>query len=214
MSQNPDSAFSEAFDEKQDLPLEAREWLQPMADRQVLVLGADNELPCSLPYDGGRFDLVICDHVSASTEISRDMLSEIGRVLNADGRLLIVDTLVPGSRLRGKKARRLRDAGTYVNAWLRLRNPRHNRYLDQDAWIQRLTDSQWDIQQKTTREVVQDFDSWADAYVLSVNNRVHLRAMLIQAPEKVHSFLTPLSAGDRIAFRMIEVFILATNRSV
>jgi hypothetical protein len=54
-----------------------------------------------------------------------------------------------------------------------------------------------------------DFDSWAGYYSPSPNNRLRLKAMLVQAPEKVRCFLTPLESGDRIAFRMTEVFILA-----
>jgi hypothetical protein len=168
----------------------------------------------ALPYDSGQFDLAICAFISTAADIKREMLCEIGRVINADGHLLIVDYLVPGSRLRGKKARQLRAAENYINTWMWLRNSQHKRCLGQDAWKQRLTDSQWDMQQMVTRKVLQDFDTWADCYSLTEKNHIRLRAMLVQAPEKAHAFLTPLNSGDRIAFRMIEVFILSTKKPV
>jgi SAM-dependent methyltransferase len=170
--------------------------------------------PNSLPYEPDRFDLVICPFLSARTEIKRETLAEIGHVLRPDGHLLIIDNLVPGSRLRGKKARQLRTAGEYVNTWMRLRKTRHKRFLSQDAWFKLLADAQWNIQQLATHEMAQDFDAWADCCSPSPNNRLRLQAMLLQAPEKVFGFLTPLESGDRIAFRMTELFILATKTNI
>lgn len=253
VNQNPGSAYSEAFSENTAVRVPVEDWLPPLADRQILVIGAlsdtmagradrlvqkirEHDLHAvadkagvlskpglthcepttswTLPYDSGQFDLAICAFISAAAEIKREMLSEIGRVINADGHLLIVDYLVPGSRLRGKKARQLRAAENYINTWMRLRNSQHKRCLSQDAWKQCLTDAQWDMQQMVTRKIFQDFDTWADCYSLTEKNHIRLRAMLEQAPEKAHAFLTPLNSGDRIAFRMIEVFILATKRPV
>jgi ubiquinone/menaquinone biosynthesis C-methylase UbiE len=166
--------------------------------------------PQGLPYDSGCFDLVVCTYLSASFDVKSETMREIGRVLRPDGYLLIIDNLVPGSRLRGKKARQMRQAGEYVNTWMRLRNPRHKKYLDQDSWIQLFEDTKGSIEQLTIFEMPQDFDTWADYYSPSPNNRLRLKAMLVQAPEKVRGFLTPVESGDRIAFHMTEVFILAT----
>jgi SAM-dependent methyltransferase len=165
--------------------------------------------PHILAYDSGNFDLVICAFLSASIEIRSETIREIGRVLRPGGHLLIIDNLVPGSRLRGKKARQMRQAGEYVNVWMRLRNPRHKKYLDQDGWIDLLDDSKASIQQLAECKIAQGFDTWAGYYSPSSNNRLRLKAMLVQAPEKVRDFLTPVESGDRIAFRMTEVFILA-----
>jgi SAM-dependent methyltransferase len=194
------------------------------SDARAFPLGPDDSVnlvsPCTaelipggpyiLPYDSGHFDLVICAFLSAGIEIRRETIQEISRVLRPDGYLLIIDNLVPGSRLRGKKARQMRQAGDYINAWMRLRNPRHKKYLDQDSWIQLLEDTKGGIEQLTTCEIPQDFDNWVDYYSPSSKNRLRLKAMLVQAPEKVRGFLTPVASGDRIAFRMTEAFILAT----
>lgn len=163
----------------------------------------------SLPHESGQFDLAICDHASTALAIEPETLSEIKRVVKTAGHLLISDYVVPGSRLRGKKARQSREAGEYVNTWMRLRNPRHKNYLAQDAWERRLKEARWDIQQTATRADLQAFDSWSDGYALTDQDRTRLRAMLIQAPEKVERFLTPLGSGDRIAFRLTELTMLA-----
>jgi len=42
------------------------------------------------------------------------------------------------------------------------------------------------------------------------NDRLRLKAMLIQAPEKAREFLTPQFSGDRIRFHLPEITILAT----
>jgi SAM-dependent methyltransferase len=163
-----------------------------------------------IPIDLGSFDLLICPYLSEKAEIKREILQGFGRLLRPDGHLLIIDNVVPGSTLRGKKARRLRTAGRYINAWMRLRNFNHISYLARETWIQLLSESQWSIEQMKTNKITQGFDAWVDQYSTSPENRLRLQAMLLQAPEKVHGFLTPFKTGDRIAFRTTELFILAT----
>ena len=229
----------EADDDNTAVPFAIEDWLTAPPDRQTLLIGANESAaaaridqfvenisrhgpigaevlhlpgdPLTLPYESGRFDLAICAFLSAEAEINNETVAEISRVIRPGGRLLIIDNLVPGSRLRGKKARQLRLAGEWVNAWVRLRNPQHKRYLSQDAWTCLLRDGQWNFQQMASGETAQDFDTWADHYSPSANNRIRLQAMLLQAPEKVHRFLTPQESGDRIAFRMTKVFILTTK---
>ena len=93
---------------------------------------------------------------------------------------------------------------------MKLRNPLHNNYLGQDDWNDLLADCNWKIQQTATRETPLDFYAWVNCFSPSTQNRLRLQAMLVQAPEKVYGFLTPLESGDRIAFRLTEIFILAT----
>lgn len=180
---------------------------------EIMSTFGESGEPFSLPFADGRFDLVLCTHLGQEIEIGDESLAEIGRVLRPDGILLIFDSLVPGSRLRGKKARKVRDAGKYINTWNRLRNRRHRNFLSWDTWEDRLRDGKWKIEEAIQREVVADFDSWCACFPVSEENQIRLRAMLIQAPEKVKEFLTPSESGDRIAFRSTEVGILATKAS-
>ena len=165
--------------------------------------------PQSLPPDSHRFDLLISPFLSARMAITREILQAFTRLLRSDGHLLIMDNMIPGSRLRGKKARQLRTAGEYINSWMKLRNPQHKHYLSEDAWIDLLTDTQFSIRGTAIREKTEDFDTWAECYSPGRDGRIRLQAMLVQAPEKALGFLTPERSGDRIAFRLTELFILA-----
>jgi SAM-dependent methyltransferase len=167
--------------------------------------------PFSQPFADSRFDLVLCAHLSKDIEISDESLAEIGRVLRPDGLLMILDTVVPGSQLRGKKARRLREAGRYVNTWHRLRNEQHGQFLSWDEWEKRLLDGRWKIEEALEREIAYDFGRWCACLPVSEENRIRLQAMLLQAPEKVKEFLTPSVADARIAFRLTEISILVTK---
>ena len=197
--------------EKDSTSAAASDLLQQLARQNTVTLGENDDLLSALPFDSDQFDLVVCAFVSSSSKVGSETLQEIGRILKPDGELLIMDYLVPGSRLHGKKADRLRDAGEYINSWMRLRNPRHRCFLDQDSWERLLRNGQWDIKKMATQDVTMEFGAWASFYAPDDLNRLRLRAMLIQAPEKAHAFLTPLMSGDRIAFRMSEIFILATK---
>jgi len=197
---------------EKDLPSAAAgDLLQQLAGQNTVTLGENGDPFRAVPFESDQFDLVVCAFVSGSFEVRSEALEEIGRVLKPGGELLIVDYLVPGSRLHGKKAAKLRDAGAYINSWMRLRNPRHRCFLDQDSWERLLRNGQWDIKQVATQDITMEFDAWVNCYAPGDMNRLRLRAMLIQAPEKAHAFLTPLMSGDRIAFRMSEIFILATK---
>jgi SAM-dependent methyltransferase len=169
--------------------------------------------PFTLPYAPDSFDLVVCDRIASRSDLHAEWLAEINRVSRPGGLLLVIDYLVPGTRLRGKKARQTREAGQYINAWTRLWSPGHQRYLDRDTWQHYLLESHWQILRWTTRQVAVDFDTWCALQPLSEADRIRLRAMLLQAPEKVSGFLTPVGAGDRMSFHLTEGFILAAKPS-
>ena len=162
-----------------------------------------------LPFPTATFNLIIGDQLSAFLHLSTAWLAELRRILVKDGRLLLFDSLVPGTRLRGKKARQLRDAGDYLNAWHALRNPGHRRYLSNDAWTDLFAAGPLTIQNQAACWIMTDFDSWS-GHERDALKRLRLRAMLVQAPEKAALSLTPIVSGDRIAFRLAKVAILAT----
>ena len=91
----------------------------------------------NLPFDDDSFDLVTCRIAAHHFPNIGRFMAESARVLHAGGILAIVDNIVPGSHLRGKKAKRLRLAGEYVNTFEKLRDPSHGRCLSLDRWIER-----------------------------------------------------------------------------
>ena len=168
--------------------------------------------PEFLPYDADTFDLVVSHHMAHTWYDTEEWLRNAGRILRPRSMMAIVSYLVPGTRLRGKKARKLRDAADYLNAFTQLRNPRHQRYYSQNGWEDLLAGAGYDIQQCETTDVFFAFAQWAGDASLSRNDRLRLKAMIIQAPEKAREFLTPQFSGDRIQFRLPEITILATSK--
>jgi|GEM_PF-5182490 len=163
-----------------------------------------------LPYPAAHFDLVTCCG-AARYPPADPFPAEVARVLKPDGRLLLVDFSVPGSRLRGKKARALREAGRYVNAFLRLRDPRQQPCLSQDGWEEALRAAGFAVQQVETQPQPLDFDAWTADPALETAVRTRLRAMLLQAPSQAADYLTPTQAGTRIEFHLHRLIILATR---
>jgi Methyltransferase domain len=162
-----------------------------------------------LPFPSGSFGLVFGHHLSANIAVTAELLAEMRRVTAEMGYLVMVDYVVPGTRLRGKKARLVRQAGDYINAWFRLRNPDHCQLLSADGWDDLVARDAWRAQGATERDHYRDFDTWASQYPQSEKNLIRLRVMLLQAPENVRRFLTPLETGARIDFRLIERCMLA-----
>ncbi len=162
----------------------------------------------NLPFPDASFDCVTCRIAAHHFPDNGRFLSECARVLKPDGRMALVDNVVPGSRLRGKKAKIQRQAGEYVNAFEKLRDPSHARALSVDEWLDLFVGAGFsDIHQETYRKKM-DFDSWTDRMHVTSEDRIRLKAMLLQAPTAVTDFLTPQSTGDRIAFYLTEAIII------
>jgi ubiquinone/menaquinone biosynthesis C-methylase UbiE len=162
----------------------------------------------NLPFANDQFDLVTCRIAAHHFPDNGRFLSEAARVLKPGGRMALVDNVVPGSRLRGKKANIQREAGSYVNAFEKLRDPSHHRALSVDEWLGLFVTAGFsDIHQETHRKKM-DFDSWTNRLHVTPADQIRLKAMLLQAPTAVADFLTPQTTGDRIAFYLTEAIII------
>lgn len=124
-------------------------------------------------------------------------------------RVLIVDWAIPGSALRGRKAELQRRAGEYVNRLLALAGLGNGRCLSMAEWEQQCRQAGLVILSSGVRDVWLDVDVVLAQRPLSVQDRVRLRAMLVQAPEPVRQSLTPQFVGDRITFRLQQLQLMA-----
>lgn len=178
------------------------------AERKLTNVSTEMADAESLPFPDDYFDCVTCRIAAHHFPDNGRFLSEAARVLKPGGVMALVDNVVPGSRLRGKKANIQREAGKYVNAFEKLRDPSHGRALSVDEWLDLFVDVGFsDIHQETHRKKM-DFDSWTDRLHVTPENRIRLKAMLLQAPTAVTDFLTPQTTGDRIAFYLTEAIII------
>jgi len=158
-----------------------------------------------LPFGDGAFDLVTCRIAPHHFADIGRFLREAARALRPGGLLAVVDNVVPGNRLRGKRADRERQAGDYVNAFEKLRDPSHVRCLSFEAWTDALAAAGLVVTAAETLDKRLTFETWAARHTPEMQTR--LRAMLLQAPEAARAFLDPRVEGVT-TFRLREgVFV-------
>lgn len=124
--------------------------------------------------------------------------------LKPGGLLSVRDVVVPGSRLRGKKAEWQRQAGGYVNAFLQMSG--WQPAWSQVEWEDRLRDCGFVVVYGGVTAVPFTIHDWA--LHLPPPDRLRLQVLLKQAPASVIDYLTPHFAGDRIAFHLQELWIV------
>ncbi len=127
--------------------------------------------------------------------------------LRPGGLLSVRDVVVPGSRLRGKKAEWQRQAGGYVNAFLQMSG--WQPAWSQCEWEDGLRECGFAVVFVRVTAVAHTFHDWA--LHLPPPDRLRLQALLKQAPAPVSDYLTPHFAGDRIAFHLQELWIVGNK---
>jgi len=188
-----------------------RQWLGRDDLSPNLTLSAAPALP--FPEQDDSLRLIVWPHTAAQMADVPAVLAETQRILAPDGVLFVSDILVPGSRLRGKKAHREREAGRYINIWTRLGHPSHQRYFDSDSWQAMLGSAGLQIQHQASETRALTLHEWLGDAPRTLPEQQRLAAMLVQAPERVNAFLTPVSSAARISFQLTDIFILATVAS-
>ena len=191
----------------------------PSAGRALILCASPNVLPSvvtsrlsgwetavvddgvlSPDYDSS-FDVVIGWSPGFSRALD-PLFSDPARFLKPGGILLLNTPIVPGSRLRGKKAARQRQAGDYLNTMLRFHRRENGRCLSQAQWQDALIQAGIHPKWEQICVVTYEFHAWAaQAGQLSPPDRLRLQALLVQAPTVVLEFLTLQIVGDRIPFR-------------
>lgn len=161
-----------------------------------------------LPFDDEQFDLVTCRIAPHHFPDIGRFMARSCRVLCPGGILAIVDNVVPGSRLRGKKAERQREAGRYVNAFEKLRDPSHVRCLSVVEWTEAYRRAGFALEHQETVAKQMAFGPWAARMQASQKTITRLRAMLLQAPAAVADFLQPQLAGNTLYFHLTEAILI------
>lgn len=161
-----------------------------------------------LPYADGQFNLVTCRIAPHHFPDIQQFIHEAARVLQLGGQLAVVDNIVPGTHLHGKKARLLNEAGNYVNAFEKLRDPSHGRCWSIAEWEHGFAKAGFAVQHQELLSKEIEFGSWAARMQVSPEDTIRLKAMLVQAPTAVADFLTPQISNDRITFRLTELLVV------
>lgn len=160
-----------------------------------------------LPFGEGAFDLVACRIAPHHFPNIILFITEAARALRPGGLLAVVDNVVPGSRLRGKKADRQREAGAYVNAFEKLRDPSHVRCLSYEEWLDALSAAGLIVEAQETLDKRLTFETWAARHTPEMQTR--LRVMLLRAPAAAAEFLDPQTHTGLTTFRLREGLFVA-----
>jgi ubiquinone/menaquinone biosynthesis C-methylase UbiE len=188
----------------QMLPV-AREQARQKGVANMLLAGADAE---NIPFASASFHLVTCRIAPHHFPDVARFVAEAVRVLRPGGVLAVVDNIVPGGeRWRGKKRRDHENAGRYVNAFEKLRDPSHNRCLTLAEWLATFQATGLEVTAQEMAWKGMDFDDWASRMAVPAGDTLRLKVLLRQAPAIVQEFLTPQFNGERISFRLAEAII-------
>ncbi|MBP6016635.1 MAG: methyltransferase domain-containing protein [Candidatus Promineofilum sp.] len=160
-----------------------------------------------LPFGDGAFDLVTCRIAPHHFPDIGRFVAEAARVLRPGGALAVVDNIVPGSPLRGKKANRQREAGQYVNAFEKLRDPSHVRCLSYEEWLDALVTAGLTTETAETLDKRLTFETWAARHTPEMQTR--LRVLLLRAPADAAEFLDPQTHTGLTTFRLREGLFVA-----
>ncbi len=148
-----------------------------------------------LPYAGNRFDLVTCRIAPHHFADIPRFVAEATRVLRRDGRLALVDNVVPPGSV-----------GDYINAFEKFRDPSHGRCLSLEAWIDIFKEAGLVIKWQETLAKRLDFSFWAQRHDPTM--QAYLRAMLLEAGTAAVMMLDPQVTENGLNFRLVEGLIV------
>lgn len=130
------------------------------------------------------------------------------------GIISIRDWLVPGSRLRGKKAQQQREAGNYINTILSMAGEGYGRGHSLAHYQDILRHHGFSMEHYLIKSKRIHFYDWLAESDLSHKDSLRLKALILQAPAPACEYLTPYIAGDRIIFCLQEILLIGRAATI
>ena len=153
-----------------------------------------------LAYATAHFDCITCRIAAHHFEDVPAFLTGCGRILKAQGYLVIIDNVVPEGV-----------AGDFVNAFEKLRDPSHRQCLSISQWQAALADQELALTHLEILGKRMKFDPWASRHDAIMQG--YLRALLDLATGPARGFLQPRREDGGLTFGLQEGFMVARKRS-
>jgi ubiquinone/menaquinone biosynthesis C-methylase UbiE len=151
----------------------------------------------ALPYADAAFDLVTCRIAPHHFPHVDRFIAEAHRVLRPGGWFAVVDNVVPEG-----------EAGDYVNAFEKLRDPSHGRCWSVAEWLAGFAAAGFTVTNHETADKTMTFADWAARMGASPETIAELRRRLVDAPAAAAAFLRPTPQGDDLLLTLEEAIII------
>jgi ubiquinone/menaquinone biosynthesis C-methylase UbiE len=129
----------------------------------------------SLPLINNSVSLLTCRVAPHHFPSIPDFLAEVQRVLRADGRGILIDSLVPGDP----------ECDRFLNEAEHLRDPSHVYTHTRKQWLKFLKEAGLEVLSTTTFDRTHSFREWAQRTGLDDEGIGELERRFLEAPEKI-----------------------------
>jgi SAM-dependent methyltransferase len=157
-----------------------------------------------LPFPAGTFDAVTCRIAPHHFPNVAQFMRECARVVRPGGTVGVVDQLSSGDPHTAR----------YVNAFERLRDPSHVWAYNEDEWKGFFTGAGLAILHYEPFDIQQELIDWAERMGCDAPTVTRARAMLVQAPAPVATWMRPHVFPSGEAHFVIHQFLLVGRKSV
>jgi ubiquinone/menaquinone biosynthesis C-methylase UbiE len=167
------------------------------AEREIANISFEIADAEDLPFDDASFDLVTCriaPHHFARIDRFAD---EAHRVLRDRGVLAVVDNVAPPG-----------EAGDYVNAFEKLRDPSHHRALALEEWVHAFASAGFERNYSETAPKRMEFQPWAERMGASDTVIAELRELLLSAPADAAAYFQPRAEHGVLFFFLTEAIVI------
>lgn len=166
------------------------------ADRNLTNMDVEEAQAEVLAYPDGHFDCVTCRIAPHHFSDIPQFLTRAFRILAPGGYLAIVDNVVPAGQ-----------AGAYVNAFEKLRDPSHGACLSDIRWRELLREAGFEIAHHEILAKRMNFAKWAGRH--DARMQAFLEALLLGAQDAARGYLQPRRERDTYTFGLQEGLYIA-----
>lgn len=178
----------------------ARQFISTKSVTNIDFVPADAE---KLPFADNSIDLVACRVAAHHFPSIFRFIQEAARVLKVGGRLIIHDHLLPEDK----------NAAEYIEAFDTLRDPSHNRALNETEWRADFLDAGLTVDHAEMLRRHAKMLPWAERQGCSAEVIQKLHIMMVQAPKTVADFINIQCAGtDDASFEHVYMLIAGTKK--